>query len=116
MKRKKAVGSWLLLASVLMLPGGGTVAIAADLSSSAAHAQQPSPPRPPQDDEFVPVKDLGSQEQLPATPLVIGAYAVAWIAVFVYLWSIWRRLSRVEEEIASLSRRAGPGAPPGAHQ
>ena len=77
----------------------------------AAGAQQPSRA---QDDEFVPVKDLGSQEQLPATPLVIGAYAVAWIAVFLYLWSIWRRLSRVESEIASVTRRIAEGARPGA--
>jgi CcmD family protein len=33
------------------------------------------------------------------------AYAVAWIVIFLYLWSIWRRLSRVEREIDELSRR-----------
>ena len=52
------------------------------------------------------------QEQLPAAPLVMGAYAVAWVAVFGYLWSIWRRLGRVERELAEVSRRvpAGGGA------
>jgi len=58
----------------------------------------------------VPVTDLGDREQLPAAPLVMGAYAVAWIAIFGYLWSIWRRLSRVESEIAAVSRRIEPGA------
>ena len=46
----------------------------------------------------------------PAAPLAMGAYAVAWVAIFLYLWSIWRRLSRVESEIASVSRRIEAGA------
>jgi CcmD family protein len=52
----------------------------------------------------VPVSDA-DVEQLPAAPLVMTAYAVAWIVIFLYLWSIWRRLSRVEREIDELSRR-----------
>jgi CcmD family protein len=105
-----------ILAAVAVLACGaqGREPLSAGLSASlhAAGAQQP--PRPQQDEEFVPVKDLGNQEQLPAAPLVMGAYAVAWIAVFLYLWSIWRRLSRVESEIASVSRRIADGARPGA--
>jgi CcmD family protein len=58
----------------------------------------------PAKDEFVPVSDA-EVEQLPAAPLVMTAYAVAWIVIFLYLWSIWRRLSRVEREIDELSRR-----------
>jgi CcmD family protein len=41
----------------------------------------------------------------------MGAYAIAWIAVFGYLWSIWRRLNRVERELADVSRRTAGGAP-----
>jgi HAMP domain-containing protein len=48
---------------------------------------------------------------LPAAPLVIGAYAVAWVAVFIYLWSIWQRTSRVERDLAELSRRVAAGGP-----
>jgi len=83
--------------------------------AAATASQQPPPSGTAQDDGFVPVKDLGDQEQLPAAPLVIGAYAIAWIAVLLYLWSIWRRLSRVESEIASISRRIEAGTRPGAH-
>jgi CcmD family protein len=40
---------------------------------------------------------------------VIAAYAVAWIAVFGYLWSIWQRLERVERDLAEVSRRVRAG-------
>jgi CcmD family protein len=69
-------------------------------------AQQP----PAAQEGFVPVTDVAPDDQLPAAPLVIAAYAVAWIAVVLYLWSIWRRLSRVEREMAAVSRRLESGA------
>jgi CcmD family protein len=75
-----------------------------------AYAQQPTIAAPEQQG-FVPVKDLPTQqEQLPAAPLVMTAYAVAWVVVVLYLWSIWRRLGAVEREIAAVSRRLDPGA------
>jgi CcmD family protein len=66
-------------------------------------AQQP-PPRPAED-EFVPVDQLPPNEELPAAPLLIAAYSVAWIAVAGYLFSIWRRLDRVDRDIAEVGRR-----------
>jgi CcmD family protein len=78
-----------------------TVAVFAILLGAAAFAQQP-----PADDGFVPVTQAELlDEQLPAAPLVLGAYAVAWLAVFGYLWFLWRRLTRVEKELADVSRR-----------
>ena len=75
----------------------------------AVLAQQPTVAAPEQG--FVPVKNLPQQqEQLPAAPLVMGAYAVAWIVVILYLWSIWRRLAGVERELAAVGRRIDPGA------
>jgi CcmD family protein len=61
------------------------------------------PPKPPQG--FVPVDQLPNQEAIPATPLVAAAYAVAWVAVLIYLFSIWRRLNAVEREIGEVARR-----------
>jgi CcmD family protein len=61
------------------------------------------PPKPPEG--FVPVDQLPNQEQLPATPLVATAYGVAWVAVLLYLFSIWRRLAAVERELADVARR-----------
>ena len=75
------------------------------LVATGASAQQP----PAAPDGFVPADTLKPQEQLPAAPLVIGAYAVAWVAVFGYLWSIWSRLGRVERDLADVSRRQAAG-------
>ena len=69
-----------------------------------AMQQPPSPP-----DGFVPASSLPGQEQLPAAPLVIIAYAVVWLLVLGYLWSIWNRLIRAERELADVSRRLAAG-------
>lgn len=54
---------------------------------------------------FVPAKDLPAQEQIPAAPLVMAAYAFVWAALLVYVWTVWRRLARVEREVHDLSAR-----------
>jgi CcmD family protein len=71
-------------------------------------AQQP-PPSAAQEG-FVPVDELPPDEALPAAPLLVVAYAVAWGLVLLYLWSIWRRLARVERELAEVGRRIESGA------
>jgi CcmD family protein len=53
--------------------------------------------------EFIPVKEVPASEQLPAAPLVIAAYAFVWIAFLAYVWLMWRRLGKVEQELSSLS-------------
>ena len=73
-------------------------------------AAQTQPPPSPAQEGFVPIDQLEPKEELPAAPLVMAAYGVAWVAIFGYVWSIWRRLGRVEEEIASLSKRVASGA------
>lgn len=65
---------------------------------------QPAP-APGTQDEFVPASQLPSGEQMPAAPMVIGAYGFVWAALLVYVWSIWRRVQKVEHDIADLSRR-----------
>jgi CcmD family protein len=54
---------------------------------------------------FVPADTLPPTEQLPAAPLLIAAYAFVWVAVTVYLFSIWRRLNKVEAEMRSLAAK-----------
>ena len=81
---------------------------AAVLSLTVAIAGQTTPAQ----EGFVPIDQLPTPESFPAAPLVIAAYAFAWVAVFVYVWSVWRRLGRVEGELKSLESRAARGGRP----
>jgi CcmD family protein len=66
---------------------------------ASAHAQQP--PAKPQD-EFVPIDQLPPQDELPAAPLLISAYAFVWLAIGGYVLSVGRRLGSVQKEIERL--------------
>ena len=58
--------------------------------------------QPPRQDEFVPVSELPPTEQLPAAPLLVGAYVFVLVALFVYVLSIARRVGAVRQEVARL--------------
>ncbi len=75
------------------------------LTSAPAFALQP----PTGQSEFVPAKDLPPAETIPAAPLLVTAYAVIWVLVMFYLWTIWRRLNKVETEMRSLEQRQHRG-------
>ena len=66
-------------------------------------AMQQQPPQPPKD--FVPVDESAPGEQIPAMPLIGGAYGFIWVAVFGYVWSLGRKLQKVDAEITELERR-----------
>jgi CcmD family protein len=80
------------------------------LASPALAWQPPAGQAPAGQDQFVPVNELPPGDQLPAAPLLIGAYMFVWLAVFVYLWSIWRRIGRVESELQAFGRGARRGS------
>jgi hypothetical protein len=63
-------------------------------------AQQPAA-----QEEFVPLDQIPPEEQIPAVRLVSVAYAFVWIVMLAYVWSVWRRLSRVEQDLANVERR-----------
>jgi CcmD family protein len=92
----------LLMAALLFVMTCSTAAPA------SATSQQPQPSSAAQDG-FVPIDQLQPREELPAAPLVMAAYAVAWLVIFGYVWTIWRRLARVEQEIATVSQRVAGG-------
>ena len=77
------------------------------LFSGPVAAQQPPPQ---QQDEFVPISQLPAQDQLPAAPLLVTAYAFVWLAVFGYVASVSRRLSRVQREVERLESDMKRGA------
>jgi hypothetical protein len=60
---------------------------------------------PPGQGQFLPVEQLPPTEQLPAAPLLIAAYAVVWVIAMAYIWSVWRRLTRVEHDMQELEKR-----------
>jgi CcmD family protein len=70
------------------------------IGSSAVGAEQQQPPP-----DFVPVENAPPGEQIPAMPLLGAAYGFIWVGVFGYVWSLARRLQKVEAEIADLESR-----------
>jgi CcmD family protein len=88
---RPALGALVLLLGLLLAP-------------AAAIAQNPAPAQPPAaTDQFVPIDEIPEQDKLPAAPYLIGAYMVAWLMLLFYVWSLWRRLGHVEEELKRLS-------------
>jgi CcmD family protein len=69
-------------------------------SVALAKEGQPQPPA-----DFVPVENAPPGEQIPAMPLLGIAYGLIWVGVFGYVWSLARRLQKVEAEIADLESR-----------
>lgn len=87
----------IVVALVVMMPA----------PSVTAQTQKP----PAGQEGFVPIDELGDvKEELPATPLIAAAYGIAWAAVLMYVFSLWRRLNQVERELTEVSRRLQPGA------
>jgi CcmD family protein len=66
--------------------------------------------QPEQQEEFIPIDQLPPQDQLPAAPLLIGAYAFVLVMLFVYMVSVSRRLTMMQREVERLEadvKRAG---------
>ncbi len=57
----------------------------------------------PGQSEFKPVTEIPASEQLPSAPLVIAAYAFVWLAFLAYVWVMWRKLGKVEQDLRALS-------------
>jgi CcmD family protein len=85
----RPVGRLLLLVAVL--------AVAAPVMIEAM--------QPPAQGEFLPVSDIPQGEQIPAFTMVGAAYGFVWVALLGYVWSIARRLQKVESELADLESR-----------
>ncbi len=102
-----------ILTLILVVIVGATAPGALRLLAQQPSPQQPSPQQPTAAQEgFVPVDQLPpAQDSIPAPRLVGAAYAFVWLALFVYLWSIWRRLSTVERELQAVSRRVEGSRP-----
>jgi CcmD family protein len=77
-----------------------TLAVPALPSVAVAKEGQPTPPA-----DFVPVENAPAGEQIPAMPLLGAAYGFIWVGMFGYIYSLARRLQKVEAEVAELESR-----------
>jgi len=94
----------ILLAVVMALGVAGPRVVEA--RQAQAVSAQPAPAAPADGQgEFVPVSELPPTEQLPAAPLVLGAYAFIWAAVLVYVFLLRRRLAAVQKDLDQLKRQ-----------
>jgi len=81
------------------------VMCAGALPLSAVFAQAPEQPK-----VFLPASQLPPTEQFPAARLLIGAYSVVIVGLFLYVVSVARRLNTVQREVERLEadvKRAG---------
>ena len=93
-----------------MLRSIATVLTTLLLTAGPALAEAPSGQAPAGQDGFVPASSLPPGQELPAAPLVLASYASFLLLMMFYLWTIWRRIGRVEQELLDLRRRQGaPG-------
>lgn len=72
----------------------------------AALAAQP----PMAQEQFEPLAPGELPEVIPAAPLVIAAYAIVWLVFAFYLFTVWRRISRVETELQAVTARLEKGS------
>ena len=98
------------LLRVRSLLARATIVLALLLAGPVVTSAAQPPATTAAQDGFVPVDESKPKESLPAAPLLIAAYSVAWIAVFGYVWTLWSRLTKVEREIAEVSRRIDVGS------
>jgi CcmD family protein len=86
-----------------LLTTAGVLLLAAHVFAFQAPAGQTPPGQsPPAQGEFIPI------DQLPP-----AAYAFVWVAVFFYVWTVWRRLNKVEADIRSFEQRHPQQIDPG---
>ncbi len=87
---------WILAGTSLLLTAGPAL----------AQVQTPA-----SQDGFVPASELPPGQQVPAAPLLVGSYAAFLVLMMFYLWTIWRRISQVEQDMKNLERRQGTAKP-----
>lgn len=68
-----------------------------------ALAQPSQPPQPPPG--FTPLSEVPPEEQIPAFTLVAVAYAFVWAVLMGYVWSVAKRLRKVERDLSELEQR-----------
>jgi CcmD family protein len=111
-KRFVLIAPFALVYALLFLTPAATLRAqsAAPKAAQPAAPAQGSPQAPSAGqksfDEYVPIGELPPTEKMPAAPYVIAAYALVWIIAMFYIWTIWRRVGKLESEFRALERRS----------
>jgi CcmD family protein len=84
---------------IVVMPAALAVVLVVS-SVAVARAGQQQPPT-----DFVPVENAPPGEQIPAMPLLGTAYGFIWVGVLGYVWSLARRMQKVEAELTALESR-----------
>jgi len=58
--------------------------------------------QPKQQEVFTPIDQLPPQEQLPAAPLLVGAYVFVLLTLFGYMFMMSRRMTVIQREVDRL--------------
>jgi CcmD family protein len=74
-----------------------TLAVAAPVVLSAQG-------QPAARDEYVPISELPPDEEMPAAPMVIGAYVFVWVAFVGYVFTLVGRAKKLEADLQALER------------
>jgi CcmD family protein len=84
----------------LVFVGALSVAVVTVVAPAVAFQQPPDSMS-----EFKPISELPPTERLPAAPFLISAYSIVWLIALFYIWTIWRRVNRLELEFRTLEHR-----------
>lgn len=93
----------LRVAMVLCVVAAAGTVPAATAGTGSAFDARLDQPRP--QDEFVPIDELPPEEQLPAAPMVVAAYSFVWVAFVAYVFSLVKRVRKIEADLSALERR-----------
>jgi len=90
------------LALLLLLVGS-----AAPLVQAQSAPASQAPPTTAAQEEYLPIDQLPESEKLPAAPFLIAAYIVVWGVLLIYVFTLWKRLGRVEADLREARRASG---------
>ena len=93
--------TFIRLSLAVLLVTAHTALVAAS-SDTADRVLLLAQAQPEQQEEFTPVDQLPPQEQLPAAPLLVGAYSFVLLMLFGYLFIVSRRLTVIQREVERL--------------
>ena len=61
--------------------------------------------QPPDNFQKMSPADLAKMERIPAANLVYAAYAFVWLALLTYVFVLWQRIRKAEQDVADLNAR-----------